>query len=259
VAQEFVNNVAIFWIVFAFFRAIGQYEKYRQREMTASRLKVQLTNARLQALRMQLNPHFLFNALNSVSSLMRTDVEIADEMLERLSSLLRITLEQGDEQKIRLREEIEIVQLYVSIQQLRYGERVRHLFQIAPETWDYLVPTMILQPIVENAYVHGVSKSIGQATIDIQTSVKADCLHISIRNTCTELNPAKRGAKREGLGIANVKARLQLHYADLQSFLLQKTAPGDVTALFVLPIETRAYSKEENPIAVYANSNTDRR
>jgi two-component system LytT family sensor kinase len=258
ICYGFVTNVVVFWIVFALFRAIGQYRKYRERERVASQLEAQLTNTRLQALRMQLNPHFLFNALNSVSSLMRTDVEVADEMLERLSSLLRITLEQGDAQKIRLQEEIEIVQLYVSIQQLRYGDRVKNVFQIAPEAWDFLVPTMILQPIVENAYIHGVARSIGAATVEIQGAVKSGGLHLSVRNTCANLTPAKRGARRERVGIANVKARLQLHYGDQQTFSFEQAAPGDATALFVLPIETAAYLKEEPRSAVYANSNLDR-
>jgi two-component system, LytTR family, sensor kinase len=257
-AGEFVTNVAIFWIVFALFRGIGEYQKYRERERLASQLEAQLTLARLQALRMQLNPHFLFNALNSVSSLMRTDVEVADEMLERLSSLLRITLEQGDAQKIRLQEEMEIVQLYISIQQLRFGDRVKHIVQIAPEAWDFLVPAMILQPIVENAYAHGVSRSIGQAVIEIEAMVVARRLHVSIRNTCANARASREGTRREGVGIANVKARLQLHYGDQQSFSFEQTALGAGTALFVLPIETVAYAKEELPIAVYANSNTDR-
>lgn len=257
-AFEFVTNLVIFWLVFALFRGIGQYKKYRERERVASQLEAQLTNTRLQALRMQLNPHFLFNALNSVSSLMRTDVEVADEMLERLSSLLRMTLEQGDAQKIRLQEEIEIVQMYVSIQQLRYGDRVKNVFRIAPEAWDFLVPTMILQPIVENAYVHGVARSIGAATVEIQGAVTSGQLHISVRNTCANWAPPKQGARRERVGIANVKARLQLHYGDQQTFSFEQTAPGEATAHFVLPIETAAYVKEETPVAVYGNSNIDR-
>jgi two-component system, LytTR family, sensor kinase len=256
-AYGFFSNVVVFWIVFALFRGIGQYRKYRERERVASQLEAQLTNSRLQALRMQLNPHFLFNALNSVSSLMRTDVEVADEMLERLSSLLRITLDQGDAQKIRLQEEIEIVQLYVSIQQLRYGDRVKNVFQIAPEAWDFLVPTMILQPVVENAYVHGVARSIGAATVEIEAAVHSGRLHLSVRNTCANLTPPRRGARKERLGIANVKARLQLHYGDQQTFSFEQAAPGDATAFFVLPIEA-AYLKEEPRSAVYANSNLDR-
>ena len=151
-----------FWIGFALVRSVGYYQRFREREQTASRLEAQLVQARLQALQMQLNPHFLFNTLNCVSSLMRSDPDGADEMLERLSSLLRITLAKGQAQQIPLQEEMEVIQLYVSIQQLRFGDRVRHSIEVAPEAWDALVPTMILQPIVENAYVHGIARSLGR-------------------------------------------------------------------------------------------------
>ena len=179
---ELITNIAIFWIVFVLFRSIGYYQRFREREQMASRLEAQLVQARLQALQMQLNPHFLFNTLNSVSSLMRSDPDGADEMLERLSSLLRITLAKGQAQRIPLQEEMDVIQLYVSIQQLRFGDRVRHSIQVAPEAWDALVPTMILQPIIENAYVHGISRSLGEGTITINASIEGDTLCISIRN-----------------------------------------------------------------------------
>ena len=113
---------------------------------------------RLAALRMQLNPHFLFNAMNSISSLMRTDVNAADTMLEQLSSLLRITLERGNVQLIPLRDEMEFIEVYLSMQDQRYAGRVRRDISIDSELHDALVPAMILQPIVENAYAHGLSK-----------------------------------------------------------------------------------------------------
>ena len=121
---------------------------------------------------MQLNPHFLFNTLNCVSSLMRSDPDGADEMLERLSSLLRITLAKGQAQTNSLARGDGVIQLYVSIQQLRFGDRVRHSIEVAPEAWDALVPTMILQPIVENAYVHGIARSPDEGTITIKASVE---------------------------------------------------------------------------------------
>jgi hypothetical protein len=121
-SSDLVTDVAIFWLVFALYRGVGYYQRFREREQVASRLEGQLVQARLQALQMQLNPHFLFNTLNSVSSLMRSDPDGADEMLERLSSLLRITLAKGQAQKVPLQEEMDVIQLYVSIQQLRFGD-----------------------------------------------------------------------------------------------------------------------------------------
>jgi sensor histidine kinase YesM len=257
-SAELITNVAIFWMGFALFRSIGYYQRFREREQMASRLEAQLVQARLQALQMQLNPHFLFNTLNSVSSLMRSDPDGADEMLERLSSLLRITLAKGQAQRIPLQEEMDVVQLYVSIQQLRFGDRVRHSIQVAPEAWDALVPTMILQPIVENAYVHGISKSLGEGTITINASIQGDTLCISIRNAGCVPGSLDDGRKGQGLGIANVKARLELHYGDRQSFSLREMVPGDVTAVLLLPLEIDKRPSNDHAEPFYAASSSDR-
>jgi hypothetical protein len=255
---ELITNIAIFWIGFTLFRSIGYYQRFREREQMASRLEAQLVQARLQALQMQLNPHFLFNTLNCVSSLMRSDADGADEMLERLSSLLRITLAKGQAQRIPLQEEMEVVQLYVSIQQLRFGDRVRHSIQVAPEAWDALVPTMILQPIVENAYVHGISKSLGEGTISINASIERDTLCISIRNAGCVPGSLDDAPKRQGVGIANVKARLELHYGGRQSFSIREMVPGDVTAVFLLPLEIDKRPSNDHGEPLYAASSSDR-
>ncbi len=259
-SRELITNIAIFWIVFALFRSIGYYQRFREREQMASRLEAQLVQARLQALQMQLNPHFLFNTLNSVSSLMRSDPDGADEMLERLSSLLRITLAKGQAQRIPLQEEMDVVQLYVSIQQLRFGDRVRHSIEVAPEVWDALVPTMILQPIVENAYVHGISRSLdgGTITITINASVEGDTLCISIRNAGCVPGSLDDAPERGGVGIANVKARLELHYGNRQSFSLREMVPGDVTAVFLLPLEVDKRPSNDHAEPLYAASSSDR-
>ncbi len=257
-SSALVTDVIIFWMGFIVFRSVGYYQRYREREQMASQLQAQLVQARLQALQMQLNPHFLFNTLNGVSSLMRTDPDAADEMLERLSSLLRITLAKGQAQRIPLQEEMEVVQLYVSIQQLRFGDRVSQSVEVSPEAWDALVPSMILQPIVENAYVHGISRSLGQATITIKAFVNHDKLCISIRNAGSVPGSSGDALRREGVGIANVKARLELHYGSRQSFSLQEIAPGDVTALCVLPLEIDKRPSSDQGEPFYAASSGDR-
>jgi two-component system, LytTR family, sensor kinase len=257
-SSELLTNIVIFWIVFAFFRGIGYYQQLREREHVASRLEAQLVQARLQALQMQLNPHFLFNTLNCVSSLMRSDADSADEMLERLSSLLRITLAKGKAQKISLQEEMDVVQLYVSIQQLRFGDRVEHSIHVAPEAWDALVPTMILQPIVENAYVHGIAKSLGKGTITIEAGIEGDNLRVSIRNAGRGLRPFQDASARQGVGIANVVTRLELHYGSRQSFSLRELVPGEVTALFLLPLEVDKSLRHDHGSSLYAASSSDR-
>jgi two-component system, LytTR family, sensor kinase len=257
-SSALVTDVVIFWMGFIVFRSVGYYQRYREREQMASQLQAQLVQARLQALQMQLNPHFLFNTLNSVSSLMRSDPDGADEMLERLSSLLRITLAKGQAQRIPLQEEMEVVQLYVSIQQLRFGDRVSHSVEVEPEAWDALVPSMILQPIVENAYVHGIARSVGKGTITIKASVEGDKLCISIRNAGCVPGSFGDTLKRQGVGIANVKARLELHYGSRQSFSIQEVVPGDVTALCVLPLEIDKRPSSDHAEPLYAASSSDR-
>jgi hypothetical protein len=257
-SSALVTDVIIFWMGFIVFRSIGYYQRYREREQVAAQLQAQLIQARLQALQMQLNPHFLFNTLNSVSSLMRSDPDAADEMLERLSGLLRITLAKGQAQRIPLQEEMEVIQLYVSIQQLRFGDRVRHSVEVAPEAWDALVPSMILQPIVENAYVHGISRSLGEGSIAIKAFVERDNLCISIRNTGYARESFGERLKREGVGIANVRARLELHYGSRQSFSIRETAPGDVTALCVLPLEIDKRPSSDQGEPLYAASSSNR-
>jgi two-component system, LytTR family, sensor kinase len=257
-SSELLSDIAVFWIGFALVRSIGYYQQFREREQMTAHLQAQLVQAQLQALQMELNPHFLFNTLNCVSSLMRSDPDSADEMLERLSSLLRITLAKGEAQRIPLQEEMEVIQLYVSIQQLRFGDRVHHSIQVAPEAWDALVPTMILQPIVENAYVHGIARSLGIGTVTIKASIDRNTLCISIRNEGCLPGSFDDAPKGKGVGIANVKARLELHYGSRQSFSIRETAPGDVTAIFLLPLEVAKSQSNDHAEPLYAASSSDR-
>jgi hypothetical protein len=237
VDSEMVDNLVIFWVVFLMFRGIGYYQKLRERETTAIRLESELTNAQLRALRMQLNPHFLFNTMNSISSLMHSDVDAADRMLEQMSSMLRMTLDRGDAKLIPLTDEIEFTQMYISIQQMRFTGKVHSYVAIEPEVLDALVPTMILQPLMENAYVHGVAVTQGEAFLGIEAQNHEGQLRICVRNSGRGLIIGD-GSNHEGLGvgISNVKARLELHYGDDQRFSLNEFPDGEVQAILLLPL-----------------------
>ena len=235
--SELLDNLVIFWIAFFLFRGIDYYQKYREEEYSAIRLESELVSAQLRALRMQLHPHFLFNTMNSISSLMRSDPEAADQMLERMSSMLRMTLDRGEAQFILLAEEVEFIQLYLSIQQARFPSKVHHYIAIAPEVLDALVPTMLLQPIVENAYVHGVSKTEGQAFVGIEAQPYDGQLRICVRNSGRGLASHDRHRMvRDRVGISNVKARLELQYGATHQFMLQEVSDGEVQAIFLLPL-----------------------
>jgi two-component system LytT family sensor kinase len=243
---ELINNLVIFWVVFTLFRGIGYYQKLREKEYAAIRLESELTNAQLRALRMQLNPHFLFNTMNSISSLMRSDVEAADVMLERMSSMLRMTLDRGDSKLIPLTEEIEFIQLYLSIQKMRFQGTVHHYIAIDPDVLDAHVPAMILQPIVENAYRHGVAKTVGEAFLGIEAQSQGDQLRLCVRNSGRGL-AASLSERRECVGLANVKGRLELHYGDAQRFTLGEVSDGEVQAVMLLPLEFGSHLNGSSP------------
>jgi two-component system, LytTR family, sensor kinase len=235
--SELVDNLLIFWVVFLLYRGVGYYQRLREKEYKEIRLESELTNAQLRALRMQLNPHFLFNTMNSVSSLMHSDVELADRMLEQMCSMLRMTLDRGDARLIPLTDEIEFVQMYMSIQQMRFTGKVHSYVAIDPEVLDALVPTMILQPLMENAYVHGVAATRGEAFIGIEAQNQGGQLRICVRNSGRGL-PACGDSCHEGrgVGITNVKARLELHYGNDQRFTLNEFPDGEVQAILLLPL-----------------------
>lgn len=215
---EFIDSLVLFWCAFFLFRGINYYQRFREKENAAARLEGQLANAKLAALRMQLNPHFLFNAMNSISSLMRIDVNAADTMLEQLSSLLRISLERGNVQLIPLREEMEFIEVYLSMQDQRYAGRVRRDIVIDSELHDALVPAMFLQPLVENAYAHGLSK-VSEGELLIEAHRLNDRVKLSVLNSGLGLKQLNvRAPNGHGVGLANVQSRLKLHYGDNCAF-----------------------------------------
>ena len=207
-----LDDMVIFWCGFLLIRGVGYFQRSRDSESIATQLEVQLANARLSALRMQLNPHFLFNAMNSISSLMRSDVDAADEMLEQLSSLLRITLERGSIQLIPLRDEIEFAEVFLSMQDRRYSDRVRRTMSVDPSLHDALVPAMFLQPIVENAYVHGLSKIDRNGELKIDVNRALDQMEINVVNSGVGLPGETERPTGHGVGISNLRSRLQLQY-----------------------------------------------
>jgi hypothetical protein len=234
---ELLDNMVIFWCVFGMFRAIGYYLKFREKENTAAQLEVQLANAKISALQMQLNPHFLFNTMNSISSLMRIDIDAADTMLEQLGGLLRVTLERGDAQFISLHDEMEFIEMYLAMQDKRYEGRVLQSMAIDPELYDAVVPAMILQPIVENAYAHGLSKLEGSGILSIEAHKEGNRLRLSVLNSGLGLVP--NGEKRsggQGVGLANTYSRLQLHYGEDHSFQICETDRDKVLVTLTFPL-----------------------
>lgn len=236
--SELLNNMVIFWCGFFLFRGIGYYERFRKNEQVAAQLEVQLANARLSSLRMQLNPHFLFNTMNSISSLMRVDVEAADRMLEQLSFLMRITIERGDAQLIPLHDEMEFIETYLAMQEVRYAGRVEESVYVGPGLHQALIPTMLLQPIVENAFKHGLSKVVSGGRLRIEIERDLEHLQIAVRNNGASLKPKPEcELNGHGVGLANVQSRLRLHYGEDYSFSLTEPEREVVQAFIRFPLQ----------------------
>jgi two-component system LytT family sensor kinase len=238
---EIIDNLIIFWLCIFLFRGVGYYQKYREKEGAAAQLSVQLAQAQIRALRMQLNPHFLFNTMNSISSMMRINVPAADIMLEQLSSLLRITLERGETQLISLSDEMEFMEMYLALQDRRFSGRVRQEVHVDPALHDALVPAMLLQPIVENAYSHGLSRLDRDGVLSVDVGRERGRLKVIIVNSGIGLNPVPRNdVQSTGVGLTNVKNRLRLHYGTQQSFSMREAGANNVQVTITFPLQFSA-------------------
>ena len=203
-------------------------------ELQMSRLKAELSQAQLQALTMQLQPHFLFNTLNSISALLHKDVKAADRMLAQLGDFLRLTRKNADEQTVLLKEELEFLRCYLEIEQVRLQDRLRVRYEVEPETLTAQVPNLLLQPIIENALIHGVGQSLGPVQVVISAGREDGKLILRIKDNGAGLKGNCDGYK-EGFGIANTRARLESAYGPDHRFDLRREPGGWTTAAFELP------------------------
>jgi two-component system LytT family sensor kinase len=243
-------DVLFYWSLVGVCQAIINFRSSQQRERRAIELEARLTSAKLQALRMQLNPHFLFNTLNSIAALVYVNPRAADEMLGDLSELLRRCLDSMDEQEIPLAQELEFIGAYLSIEQKRFGERLRLERSVPDELMKALVPALLLQPLVENAIRHGIEQRRGPGLILIQAKQEDKRLHLIVRDNGRGLPGAdlNRSARR-GIGLSNTQARLQGLYGQDQSFSLGRAEPQgcrvDIYLPFHLaPVQVPAVSNE---------------
>lgn len=232
--------------------AIGFFRTSKQRERQALELESRLAVARLNALRMQLNPHFLFNTLNAISTLVHTDPNAADEMIGDLSELLRVSLVTGNEQEVSLRRELEFLQHYLAIEKRRFGARLTVEEDIPSDTLDCAVPTLILQPLVENAVKHGIEKRRAPGRIRIQSRREGDKLQLVINDRVeniaaggTVATPGEDSAGH-GIGLRNTRERLQELYGMNHRFEVQQEDGRGFTVEITIPIRDSATMKPRN-------------
>ena len=233
-------NILIYTLVVIGAQAFLYYEGYRAAEANEALLKAQLAEARLRVLKMQLHPHFLFNTLHSINSLVMEDPPGASRMIARLGDFLRLTLEHSEHQFVTLREEIEFLRCYLDIEQVRFHDRLTVEFDIEPAASSATVPHMILQPIVENAIQHAVAPRAAPGRIRVAAERSGKALRLEVRDSGPGLKAEIPAGVSRGVGLSNVRARLGQLYGDRYRFGLTNAEGGGVVATLELPLETGA-------------------
>ncbi len=217
--------------------ALDYYQQFRERELRASQLETQLAQAQLQMLKMQLHPHFLFNTLNGITGLVRdNDNAAAVQMLVRLSELLRQTLDNSGKQEVRLSEELEWLELYLKLQQIRFSDRLQVSIKAAPETLDVLVPNLITQPLVENAIRHGLQPRAAPGSVSLSARRSNGRLELRVCDDGVGLPEGWRMAHSKGVGLLNTEARLQQLYGADFVFEVRNREQGGAEALLAIPL-----------------------
>ena len=209
--QSLAWNLWMYWVIVGIFYGLDYYFGARDARLRAAQLEGQLANAELEVLRSQLQPHFLFNTLNLISSLIHTDVDSADDMIGDLGALLRMSLESQSSHEITLREEMKAIELYLNIQRFRFPDTLTVEIKIDPCTLEARVPHLILQPLIENAFRHGISKRVGPGVLRIESRNGNGTIKLRISDN----GPGTRGKiENSGIGLSNTRARLEKLYGD---------------------------------------------
>lgn len=222
------TNIMMYWGILAVSQALNYFRKYQEREF-------RLAQAQLQVLKMQLNPHFLFNALNAISELVYEEPESADRTITQLSDLLRLSLRGGQAQEVSLKDELDFLQKYIEIQRSLLRERLAVRMEVEPAALDARVPNMILQPLVENAIRHGIAPREDGGSIEISAQRVNGMLRLSVRDTGLGLNENWEANGHKGIGLANTRSRLRHLYGESHRFELRKTPNGGLTVNLMIP------------------------
>jgi two-component system LytT family sensor kinase len=228
-------NMFTCWMLIGLVQGIFYYRDAQEKELEGSQLQAQLANMRLDILRMQLRPHFLFNTLHAISTLIDEDPAAATEMLFRLSDLLRGILNNNHMQEISLRDELQFVDSHLAIEQVRFGDRLSTKISVENEVLDCAVPQFILQPLVENAIQHGIGKHAGTDLIEITASRRLGFLHLQVGNAKGRLEQSSVECLQSGIGLSNTKLRLETLYNGAAYIVLSDRDPSGVNVSISLP------------------------
>ncbi len=207
----------------------------------------ELTRAQLRSLKMQIQPHFLFNTLHSIHASIEEDPATAEAMLVNLSDFLRKTLATSEETEITLEEEIEFVRAYLSIEQTRFRDRLSTAFELEPDSRRALVPALLLQPLVENAIRHGIAPSARPGTIRIASSVQGSELVIAIQNSGSPRPESRARGSSTGMGLAHTRKRLETHFAQTHRLEVEPGSDGSFSVTVAIPLRKRSAGREHEP------------
>jgi signal transduction histidine kinase len=227
----------VYWFIFLTSHAANYYRSYREGELKASHLRTQLAQSQLEALKMQVHPHFLFNTLHSISALLSKDTESARKMISRLGDFLRMTLESGGAMEVTLQQELEFLNGYLEIERIRFQDRLTTNIEVDPEVLNVLVPNLILQPIVENAMRHAISRT-NAGVVEITAAARNGSLRIEVKDNGPGIisePKAIMSRNSRGLGLANTQARLTGLYGANARFELRNRPAGGLTVMLEVP------------------------
>jgi two-component system LytT family sensor kinase len=243
-AQYFQNRIfeqldwslMVYAVIVGVSHAVALYHESQERKLKAAQLETRLVEARLKTLEAELHPHFLFNTLHAISTLVHRDPDSADRMISRLSDLLRITFDRTGEPKISLKDEIDFLQKYLDIEQTRFQDRLTVSVDIDSDALDGEVPRMILQPLVENAIKHGIAGRSGGNQIHVSAGLDRDRLWMQVRDNGVGLQVRTLKALRTGVGLSNTRARLDCLYGRLYR-LEFSDRHGGLSVLIEIPFQ----------------------
>ena len=236
--SNFIIESMIIWAVIAIIHGILFYRRWQEREQIAVELRTRLSEAQLEVLKGQLRPHFLFNTLNSISTLVHSDPASADRMVVQLADLLRASLETTGKHEIPLAEELALLERYVDIMRVRHEDRLTVTIRATPRARTALVPHFILQPLVENAIEHGIGRRAGAGRIVVEAADAGERLHLRIGDDGGGLSPCATGGlpPDEGVGLGNTRHRLRQLYGDAHSFTIDCAVDGGTLVTITIPL-----------------------
>jgi two-component system LytT family sensor kinase len=229
--------------------ALGYYRESQARALKAANLEASLMEARLKTLEAELHPHFLFNTLHAISTLVHSDPESADRMISRLSDLLRLTFDRTGAAEVSLKEELEFLQKYLQIEQIRFQDRLSVSFEIDPEALDAEVPRLILQPLVENAIKHGIAPRSGHGLVQVTAKLHDRAIWIEVRDDGVGLSPNARARFNDGVGLSNTRARLECLYGDAHRLEFAESE-GGLAVRLLIPLHRTPMASVENSAQV---------